>query len=500
MDKKAHFHKKVANMKCQRVKKEESFVSALEDEAIEVENLLAEPKNEHVSVDGVLSFGGENLGKGLQMDDFSCGFEYGLRTNSGGLDSNTTQEGEDLQLEVLDGFLDEVEEVDDLEATHGLSNACEDFLLDIEFEKVELISGPRVGSYVGNSSSESQSPGLSGSSNGAVGISESSAVTIPTSECKNGTINKALTCELHGGFRSKCGCQTPAEDLASLELSKFDDFDNDDKSFLEASKIGGVLREKRLRKPTRRYIEEVSNKKPKCLKGREKYLAAATKDTSLKVRSHSELHNVRRRALTVVHGEKPLRVTSIQSVSEVRARRGRPKKQATKQAPILAPESDEEPLSSESEDDRVTKKKSKKHDRRKHQRMWTLSEVMKLVDGISDHGIGRWTDIKRNLFSASAYRTPIDLRDKWRNLLRASGAQKASKKGVEQKQEHALRPLPTSLLKRVRELAKIHPYPRVRMSKKSSLGQVAPLMLPGPSKGAPSNLGGGRTVRRKNCT
>ena len=71
---------------------------------------------------------------------------------------------------------------------------------------------------------------------------------------------------------------------------------------------------------------------------------------------------------------------------------------------------------------------------------------------------------------------------------------------VEQKQEHALRPLPTSLLKRVRELAKIHPYPRVRMSKKSSLGQVAPLMLPGPSKGAPSNLGGGRTVRRKNCT
>jgi len=77
---------------------------------------------------------------------------------------------------------------------------------------------------------------------------------------------------------------------------------------------------------------------------------------------------------------------------------------------VQLPESDEEPLSSESEDDRVTKKKSKKHDRRKHQRMWTLSEVMKLVDGISDHGIGRWTDIKRNLFSASAYRTPIDLR------------------------------------------------------------------------------------------
>ena len=55
-------------------------------------------------------------------------------------------------------------------------------------------------------------------------------------------------------------------------------------------------------------------------------------------------------------------------------------------------------------------KKSRKNDRRKHQRMWTLSEVNKLVDGISDYGVGRWTDIKRVLFPFSSYRTPIDLR------------------------------------------------------------------------------------------
>ena len=42
--------------------------------------------------------------------------------------------------------------------------------------------------------------------------------------------------------------------------------------------------------------------------------------------------------------------------------------------------------------------------------MWILPEVMKLVDGISEHGVGRWTEIKRQLFSTSAYRTPIDLR------------------------------------------------------------------------------------------
>jgi hypothetical protein len=67
---------------------------------------------------------------------------------------------------------------------------------------------------------------------------------------------------------------------------------------------------------------------------------------------------------------------------------------------------------------------------------------------------------------------------------------------VEQKQEHTLRPLPNSLLRRVRELAKIHPYPRVRISKKS---QVAPAMLPCASKVALSSLGG-RSVLRKNCT
>lgn len=73
-------------------------------------------------------------------------------------------------------------------------------------------------------------------------------------------------------------------------------------------------------------------------------------------------------------------------------------------------EPDAELFASESEDDCMTGKRASKHDRRKHQRMWTLSEVVKLVDGISEFGVGRWTDIKRLLFASSAYRTPIDLR------------------------------------------------------------------------------------------
>lgn len=42
--------------------------------------------------------------------------------------------------------------------------------------------------------------------------------------------------------------------------------------------------------------------------------------------------------------------------------------------------------------------------------MWTLTEVMRLVDGIAEYGTGRWTHIKKHLFASSPHRTPIDLR------------------------------------------------------------------------------------------
>lgn len=77
--------------------------------------------------------------------------------------------------------------------------------------------------------------------------------------------------------------------------------------------------------------------------------------------------------------------------------------------PVQGFESDDI-FSSDSDDDRVRKRKSKIDDRRKNQRMWTISEVMKLIDGISQFGVGKWTDIKRLLFSSSSHRTPIDLR------------------------------------------------------------------------------------------
>lgn len=48
--------------------------------------------------------------------------------------------------------------------------------------------------------------------------------------------------------------------------------------------------------------------------------------------------------------------------------------------------------------------------RRKHHMPWTLSEVMKLIEGVSHLGVGRWSKIKRLLFSSSKHRTSVDLK------------------------------------------------------------------------------------------
>lgn len=48
--------------------------------------------------------------------------------------------------------------------------------------------------------------------------------------------------------------------------------------------------------------------------------------------------------------------------------------------------------------------------RRKHHRLWTLPEVMKLIEGVSRYGVGRWTEIKRLLFPTSAFRSSVDLK------------------------------------------------------------------------------------------
>ncbi|KAG4959552.1 hypothetical protein JHK87_036185 [Glycine soja] len=455
--------RKCSNMKCQRVQVDESFVPALQDEVMEVEHLLAEPRNVHASLDG-------------------------------SLDSHTTlNDKDDLELEVLDGLLDDVE-IDDLEGTGGFAGACEEYFLDFGFaDKFEEVlgSGPFEGSLLQISSSESHSSGLSGISI-VGGVLESTKVPIAKSECKNDSLDETITYEAHGAFRnnpsqpSKVNCRYNI----SLDIQHLQELENNSHlaaGILTCKKGKGpvekgqpaVLREKRFRKPTQRYIEEFSNSRSK-----EKAPTAVTKTEHLSDSSCDVLH-IRIKALKKSPSEKSSNENSDVMLPELQVRKRRLEKEKL--------EYDKELFPSESEDECSTSKRSRRKDRRKHQKMWTLPEVLKLVEGISEYGVGRWTDIKRFLFSSSSYRTPIDLRDKWRNLLRASSAQKTSRE-AEQNDELALRPLPFNVVHRVRELAKIHPYPRQRGSKRLRVSQAGSSII---AKDSPPLSLSKRNVRRK---
>ena len=65
----------------------------------------------------------------------------------------------------------------------------------------------------------------------------------------------------------------------------------------------------------------------------------------------------------------------------------------------------------ESSDDSIeTFRQKKNSSRRKNHRQWTLSEITKLIEGVSKCGVGKWTDIKRLSFANSTYRTSVDLK------------------------------------------------------------------------------------------
>lgn len=56
--------------------------------------------------------------------------------------------------------------------------------------------------------------------------------------------------------------------------------------------------------------------------------------------------------------------------------------------------------------------------RRKQHNPWSIEETRTLIKGVSICGEGHWADIKRLEYRELASRSPVDLKDKWRNLLR----------------------------------------------------------------------------------
>ncbi|XP_017232756.1 uncharacterized protein LOC108206849 isoform X3 [Daucus carota subsp. sativus] len=98
---------------------------------------------------------------------------------------------------------------------------------------------------------------------------------------------------------------------------------------------------------------------------------------------------------------------------------------------------------------------------------WSHEEVLQLVNGVSKHGVGKWTDIKKVSFPLSPHRSAVDLKDKWRNLVRASCRFSERKKRVGKGKYWETQYLPDDILHRVKELSCIYPYPRERNFKVS---------------------------------
>uniref|UniRef100_A0ACD5YU36 Uncharacterized protein n=1 Tax=Avena sativa TaxID=4498 RepID=A0ACD5YU36_AVESA len=102
--------------------------------------------------------------------------------------------------------------------------------------------------------------------------------------------------------------------------------------------------------------------------------------------------------------------------------------------------------------------KGPKHGLRRNNKHWTLKEVTRLVDGVEEYGVGRWSNLKKKKFSTSARparptRTAENLKDKWRNLLKAYNGNAQGRFMV---------PLDKMLIKRIQKLAAVHPYPKSR--------------------------------------
>nr|XP_027071405.1 uncharacterized protein LOC113696212 [Coffea arabica]XP_027071406.1 uncharacterized protein LOC113696212 [Coffea arabica]XP_027071407.1 uncharacterized protein LOC113696212 [Coffea arabica]XP_027071408.1 uncharacterized protein LOC113696212 [Coffea arabica] len=264
--------------------------------------------------------------------------------------------------------------------------------------------------------------------------------------------------------------------------------------------------EKRLRKPPQRFIDELSEPKSRPPKRRE-VSTPSSRGKFPRVGSHKHC-DIKSRAERlssedsagkaiqvpfgpIVHKEgrtscalplvpKESRASRAPIVAKVLQLDKKPLLQPHKQAfvprhkeAVLQPHKEavlqphnEASVDESEEDDIAEVKLGEDGGRRKHHILWTVSEVKKLIDGVSEYGVGRWSRIKKDLFPSSAHRTPVDLKDKWRNLLKASCAQIEGKKGEDRKRNLAWRPLPKTILRRVSELATIHPYPRDLRSKR----------------------------------
>ncbi|KAK3408730.1 uncharacterized protein LOC104421640 isoform X1 [Eucalyptus grandis] len=238
----------------------------------------------------------------------------------------------------------------------------------------------------------------------------------------------------------------------------------------DENEVGGLVTGKRVHKPPRRYIEESSEFKSRSHPRRSSVSVKSPKNKVVDAKIHKQCEEEVNETAGSGNQIGSFDGACIQvpfglPVEEEQAKGNTlclrqdsdicPK---TEHAAIPSEISDLPCPSAKSQtivkDERVIRSNMQKgRRRRKHHMPWTLTEVMKLIEGVSHLGVGRWSKIKRLLFSSSKHRTSVDLKDKWRNLVKASCTQLRKKRKGLQVRKQLSHQAPESVLCRVKELA-----------------------------------------------
>ncbi|XXG84846.1 hypothetical protein AAC387_Pa11g0065 [Persea americana] len=494
------------------VDRDGTIIPSLAEEFMEVDHFLSEPKLDNIVEDNVLGLELGNQEKCLKIGDFSCPDDLCQLNTGSTMSSDAKQEAEkEPKFEFLDGMLQGVDEEGNLHVTNDLSNDCADYLLDAGFAEKHshLDYGHCEGDNLRNLCSEGFSPGLSEREMSPAGMRSLSTTIVPLPESNFGQstflLDNMSIRELHEAFRSTFGRETSVKDKQWLKRRILFGLQNlievENGSSLLVSGLSSHQNEADLIMSSgndssgssihQNFTNTHGDRTPLLGRGMGTN-GHATSDVMVSVSGAEKIGfgrpSLEERESALLNRKRLRRPTrrqlsvggsGLQVSSGCRVRRGRPRKNSTslmghdykEEHRMLSVQSKKYcglgSSHSESHDDMsddcaTPVRTGKSGIRRKHHRLWTLAEVMKLIEGVSQHGVGRWTDIKRLLFSSSGHRTSVDLKDKWRNLLRASCVQMQNKKEVERRRKHASLPIPPTVLRRVRELAVIYPYPRER--------------------------------------
>ncbi|XP_008784286.2 uncharacterized protein LOC103703273 isoform X5 [Phoenix dactylifera] len=295
-------------------------------------------------------------------------------------------------------------------------------------------------------------------------LSQTEAGSMSTDQVTDATINNSQT------LPSSPTDRTEDLQVSGKQLRKpFCEYDEKNEN-LQMEQFAG----KRVRKPTRRYIEELSEFETRECTA--KLLSSVKNSGHCQSSPKSRIRPVRdigSQSISFSTRQDSLGGFGIQVPYVSRVRRGRPRKNFATLMNFVDEigKRDAETINSDEEQDLRLEKFDAAGDntdnnadtrppltggvRRKHHRAWTLGEVLKLVDGVARYGAGRWSEIRRLAFASYSYRTSVDLKDKWRNLLRASLAQGPTDRGAKNSRKHTSIPIPAAILSRVRELAEM---------------------------------------------